>query len=144
LTLADGGLYPIGQHATSITQRGYLMVFNDGLNSLNNPHGTDAGISRSYSTVDAYQIDGSARTATSVWSFDDGKSIYSRVCSSAYEAQDRSVLVNYAVADGGTEVRVMGLDPSHSPVFDLAYPNASGCQTSWNAELVPLENLRFE
>ena len=43
LTLADGGFYPIGQHATSITSDGLLMVFNDGTGSVNQPQGAPAG-----------------------------------------------------------------------------------------------------
>src|SRR4029077_11527523 len=54
LTLAPGGLYPIGQHAPSITSNGLLMLFNDGAGSFNQPAGAPAGDTRTYSTVSAY------------------------------------------------------------------------------------------
>src|SRR6266508_3172140 len=49
LRLELGGLYPIGQHATSITSDGLLMLFNDGGASFNQPAGAPAGESRAYS-----------------------------------------------------------------------------------------------
>lgn len=138
LTL-QGGLYPIGQHAVSITSDGLVMVFNDGFHSLNNPPGTSAGANYTYSSVAAYSIDPIARTAQEVWHFDYDQSIYSFVCGSAYESQG-SVLVNYATADNDTEARIVGLDSAHNVAFDFQYPT-SQCYTSWNAVPFPLDNL---
>lgn len=44
LQLQPGGLYPIGQHALSITSDGLLMLFNDGTGSFQQPPGAPAGI----------------------------------------------------------------------------------------------------
>jgi arylsulfate sulfotransferase len=77
LTLDAGGDYPIGQHAVSITSAGYVMVFNDGLGSLNQPSGEPAGLSRSYSEVSAYSVNTAAMTAHQVWNFNYGQSIFS-------------------------------------------------------------------
>ncbi len=143
LRLAPGGLAPIGQHATSITSDGLLMLFNDGYPSEQQPAGAPAGEARSYSAVSAYAIDPVQMTAEEVWRFDDGQSIDSAICSSAYEAADRSVLVDFAFADGGTSVRLIGLDASHQVVFDFQYPNTDGCGTAWNAIPVGLEHLEF-
>jgi arylsulfate sulfotransferase len=142
LTLAPGGLYPVGQHALSITPDGLLMLFNDGLGSLNQPAGEPAGLTRSYSAVSAYSIDPTSMTAQEVWHYDAGQTIYSDVCSSAYELPDGSLLVDYAVADAGTEALLVGLDPNHNVVFEFAYPT-TGCQTSWNARPFPLDHLRI-
>jgi arylsulfate sulfotransferase len=142
LTLTGGGLYPIGQHATSITSDGRLMIFNDGLGSLNQPSGEPAGESRTYSAVSAYSIDTNSLTAQNVWNFDNGQSIYSSICSSSYEAANNSLLVDYATADGGIHARLVGLDSSHNVVFDFQYPTV-GCNTSWNAIPVTLENLNI-
>ena len=141
LTLAPGGLYPIGQHALSITFDGLLMLFNDGLGSLNQPSGEPAGQTRTYSTVSAYSIDQASMTATQVWDYDAGQMIFSPVCSSAYEAADRSILVDYATASGATEALLVGLDSSHNVVFEFKYPT-SGCNTSWNARPIPLDDLK--
>jgi arylsulfate sulfotransferase len=140
LTLQPGGLYPIGQHAVSKTSDGLVMVFNDGTASFNQPPGASAGESRGYSAVSAYSIDAGSGTAREVWRFDYGQSIYSSICSSAYEASKGSVLVDYAVADSGTEARLVGLDAAHNVVFDFEYPTQP-CNTSWNATPIALDNF---
>jgi arylsulfate sulfotransferase len=63
------------------------------------------------------------------------------VCSSAYEAADQSILVDYATASNGTEALLVGLDSSHNVVFEFKYLN-SGCNTSWNAHPIPLDDLK--
>lgn len=142
LTLAPGGLYPIGQHALSITPDGLLMLFNDGLGSLNEPAGEPAGQSRTYSAVSAYSIDPQSMSAREVWRYDAGQMIYSSICSSAYESPDESLLVDYAVADNLTEALLVGLDPNHNVVFEFEYPTQA-CNTSWNARPFPLGDLRI-
>ena len=137
------GLYPIGQHATSITSDGLLMLFNDGAPSVFQPVGAPVGESRSYSAVSAYAIDPVNLTAQEVWRFDYGKTILSLVCSSAYEAANQSLLVNYAYVNGGTLSRLVGLNAKREVIFDFEYPN-TGCSTSWNAIPIPLGNIRFE
>jgi arylsulfate sulfotransferase len=143
LTLASGGLYPIGQHATSITSDGLLMIFNDGYPSINQPPGEPAGALRTYSAVSAYAIDVATLTATEVWRFDYGQSIFSGICSSSYEAPGKTYLVDYAVADNDTRARLVGLDANLSVVFDFQYVSAP-CQTSWNAVPEPLEQMIFQ
>lgn len=142
LTLAPGGLYPIGQHGVSITSDGLLMLFNDGDPSLNQPAGAPAGQSRTYSAVSAYSIDTASMTAQDVWDFDYGQTLFSPVCSSAYEALGQSILVDYAVTDGFLQARLVGLDSNHDVVFDFEYSNpADSCDTSWNAVPIPFDNL---
>ena len=143
LTLAPGGLYPVGQHGLSITSDGLLMLFNDGLGSLNEPAGEPAGISRTYSAVSAYSIDPSTMTAEEAWRYDAGQMIYSQICSSAYEASEKSILVDYAVADDETKALLVGLDANHNVVFEFEYPT-NGCGTSWNARPIALDDLNIE
>lgn len=144
LTLAPGGLYPIGQHALSITPDGLLMLFNDGLGSSNEPAGEPAGQTRTYSAVSTYSIDPVAMTAQEVRDYDAGQTLYSPVCSSAYESPDKSLLVDYAVADDETEAVLVGLDPNQNTVFEFEYAAAAeGCDTSWNARPFPLDNLQI-
>ena len=135
LTLEPGGYYPIGQHATSVTKDGLVMVFNNGRNSQNNPPGTSAGANYTFSMVSGYAIDEAAGTAREVLHFDYGQSIYSQFCSSAYE-HGESLLVSYAMADNMTKARLVGLDDALDVVFDFQMPNA-GCNASYNA--VPLD-----
>lgn len=143
LQLVDGGLYPIGQHATSITSDGLVMVFNDGFQSLNQPAGAPPGASRPYSTVSAYSIDMASRTAQEVWDFNDGMALDSDFCGSAYEAGGKSVLVDYAIADRAADARLLGLDANHDVVFEFAYLDVGGC-SSWNAVPVPLDDMHFQ
>jgi hypothetical protein len=140
LTLEAGGLYPIGQHAPSITSDGLLMVFNDGLASFNQPAGQPGGENRAFSAVSAYEIDQTNLTAREAWRFDYGQSILSAVCSSAYEAADKSILVDYAVASGSTKARLVALNAAHDVVFDFEL-GTTFCNTSWNAQPIAFDNL---
>ena len=86
-------------------------------------------------------------TATEVWDYDAGQTIYSPVCSSVsparYKAADQSVdpLVDYATASNGTEALLVGLDSSHNVIFEFKYPSSS-CNTRWNARPIPLDDLK--
>ena len=143
LTLAPGALYPIGQHALSITSDGLLMLFNDGLGSFNQPAGAPAGESRTYSAVSAYSIDEQSMTAQNIWNYSADESIYSAVCSSAYEATGKSILVDYAVAENFTKALLVGLDSNHNVAFEFQYPT-SPCNTSWNARPIALDDLKID
>jgi len=143
LTLVGGGEYPIGQHAISLTSDGLLMLFNDGTPSLNQPSGAPAGQTLPYSVVSAYQIDPVAMTARESWRFEHQPDLTSQFCSSAYQAGD-SILVNYAMSDGGSTTRVLGLNGSRQVAFEIAYKNTGGCNTSWNAVPVPFDQLQFD
>jgi arylsulfate sulfotransferase len=142
LTLAPGGIYPIGQHGISITSDGLLMLFDDGDPSANQPAGAPAGQALTYSPVVAYSIDAASMTAQQAWSFDYGQTLFSPVCSSAYETLGQSILVDYAVTDGFLQARLVGLDANHNVVFDFEYTNpANSCDTSWNAIPIAFDNL---
>ncbi len=140
LTLAPGGLYPIGQHGLSLLPNGQLMLFNDGLGSLNEPAGTPAGETRTYSAVSAYAINEKSMTATNTWNYEAGQSIFSPICGSAYAAGDGSLLIDYVTADNYTETLLVGLNANHDVAFEFEY-QTSGCDTSWNARPVPLADL---
>ena len=124
LTLVGGGLYPIGQHAVSITSDGLVMVFNDGYGSLNQPAGAPAGESRSYSAVSAYAIDAASGTAQEAWDFDYDQTVYSEFCGSVYEVPGKTYLIDYAMANNMTDARLVGLDSNHNVIFDFQYPNS--------------------
>jgi arylsulfate sulfotransferase len=143
LTLAPGGLYPIGQHAISMTSDGHLLLFNDGLGSQNQPAGAPAGETRTFSAVSAYSIDTSTMTAQNVWNFEDGQTIYSYICSSAYTAPGKSLLIDYATADSGTQALLVGLDANHNVAFEFEYPTQQ-CNTSWNAVSIPLDSMTID
>lgn len=143
LTLASPGLYPIGQHALSITSDGLLLTFNAGNPSESQPTGAPAGEARTYSAVSAYRIDPDTMTATEVWNFDYGQSLYSDHCGSAYEGPGQSILIAYARADDRLHARLVALNGDHEVVFDIQY-DSQGCNTSWNAVPIALDNLSFQ
>lgn len=142
LVLEAGGHFPIGQHATSINSRGELMLFNNGAPSFNQGPGVPAGAARTYSEVSSYMIDPVAMTAREVWHFDYGKSIFSDICSSAYETQTGAMLVSYAAASNRTRARLVGVDAQRNIIFDFEY-KSTPCGTSWNAQPFPFESLVF-
>lgn len=119
------------------------MLFNDGLGSVNQPAGAAAGETRTYSAVSAYSIDENSMTAQNAWNYDAGEAIFSPICSSAYEAAGKSILVNYAVADNSTKALLVGLDSNHDMVFEFEYPT-SGCNTSWNARPIAFDDLKID
>jgi hypothetical protein len=143
LTLEAGGDYPIGQHAVSLTSDGYVMVFNDGLGSLNQPSGEPAGLSRTYSEVSAYSVNAATMTAQNVWNFNYGQSIYSPICGSSYEALGNTYLVDFATADNYAEARLVGVDPNQNVVFDFQYASPSPCSAAWNAIPIRMEKLQI-
>ncbi len=143
LTLDAGGLYPIGQHGVSVTSDGYVMIFNDGLGSLNQPTGESAGLTRTYSAVSAYSIDTAAMTAHEVWDFDYGQTIYSPICGSSYEAPGKTYLVDFPTAANRTQTRLVGLDGNLDVAFDFQYAQPNQCGAAWNAIPIELEKLEI-
>lgn len=57
------GKAPIGQHSLSVAPNRELLLFNNGLGSLNHPPGTPGGATRTFSTPSRYAIDEKAGTA---------------------------------------------------------------------------------
>jgi hypothetical protein len=141
LTLAAGGLWPIGQHAVTMTPDGRLLLFTDGTPSLNQPAGAPAGAALPASSVCTYEIDASGRTARQVWQFDHEPALYSAYCSSAYQMADGTLLIDYAMANG--QAVLVGLGPEHQTAFEMSFPT-EGCNTAWNAEPIAFTDLVFE
>jgi hypothetical protein len=144
LTLPTGDLYPIGQHAVSVTLDGLVLLFNDGLSSMHQPAGTSPGETRTFSAVSGYSIDLVTRTAREALHYEHTPSIFSDICSSAYQSPDRSMLVNYSTSDSRTTATVTGLAPDRSTVFELKYQSPIPCSVSWNASPIAFDNLIFE
>ena len=143
LTLDAGGLYPVGQHGVSITSDGYVMIFNDGFGSLNQPSGTSAGITRTYSAVSTYSINTTTMTAHEVWDFDYRQTIFSAICGSSYEAPGKTYLVDFAAAANRTQARLVGLDRNHNVAFDFQYAQPTQCGAAWNAIPIQLDRLQI-
>lgn len=136
-------LAPIGQHAVSITHDDNLLLFDDGFNSL---FQMPPGISRTYSAARKYNIDKAKLTATEVWNFVAGQTIFSPICSSVYEDAPLNYLIDYAQIGSFTSqsnAELLGLTAAGNKVFDYRYVQPSACDTAWNAIPVHFENLAF-
>lgn len=134
LAAPPGTRVPIGQHGLSI-DNGRLLLFDNGWASLNQ---TPAGDQRTYSAPRLYRIDRRRRTATEVWSFERGQSIFANCCSSIYRS-GRSYLIDYAAAPGGP--RLVGLRLDGAVGFE--YRIGSSPLQGWNALPVSLTGLVF-
>lgn len=138
LTLSRGTLPPIGQHGISIDRKGNLLMFDDGMGSLNN---VPAGETRTYSAMREYIIDRKRNTASAGFVYSPTPSIYSAFCGSAYEAgHSGSYLVDFAMANSYSTIILQGLDDNKNVVFELDY-HGNGCAAGWNA--VPLKTFAF-
>ncbi len=143
LTLADGSLPPVGQHAVSITYDQGILVLDNGLNSLFHE---PAGTLRTYAAPRKYQLDLTARTATEVWNYPMEESLNSPYCGSVYEDLPHNYLIDYAYVIGAQgealHARLVGLDAAGSKVFDYEYVTA-GCTKIFNAAPLHLESTAF-
>lgn len=139
LTLSAGHA-PIGQHSLSLTSNGELLLFNNGLGSLNQPLGTAPGQTRNASFPSRYAIDEGARTAAEVWTYANEPALFSDICSSAYETTAGNYLVTYSVADSRSKARVMGVDSAGKVAFDFEYPTEV-CATAFIASPINFGRL---
>jgi hypothetical protein len=144
LTLASGSMPPIGQHAISVTFDQNILVFDNGQNStFQGP----AGMERAYSTPRKYKLDLNARTATEIWNFDLGQSLWCPFCGSVYEDAPFNYLINFTFVDGvkdpGSLAQWIGLNEDGETAFRYQYHSTPGCTVSFNAIPLHLENTKF-
>jgi len=138
LTVPDGGHYPIGQHAVSITSDGQLMLFDNGYQSMAH---TPAGASRDVSQPRRYKLDLANRTATETWAFAHNPAINSPICSSIYQSGS-SYLIDYASENWGN-VRLVGIDSKDNIAFEYLLAGANW-DRGWNALPIHIEALSYK
>jgi hypothetical protein len=136
------GKAPIGQHSLSVTPDGQLLLFNNGLASLNQPPAMPRGVTRTYSTPSRYEIDEQAGTAREVWTYERDRELYSDICSSVYEGTPGNYLIAYSVLYSRTTARLLGVDTQGKVAFDFAYPT-SVCDTVFIAQPLAWSDLRL-
>jgi len=142
LTLTPGSRPPIGQHAISITYDQNILVLDNGQNStFQNPRGEQRG----YSSPRKYKLDLTAKTATEVWNFEMGQSIWCPFCGSVYEDQPLNYLIDFTFVHGVTNTslsQLIGLNPSSDTAFRYQYAGVP-CSLAFNAIPLHLENTKF-
>lgn len=138
----EAGKAPVGQHALSLRPDGQLLLFNNGLGSLNQPPGTPPGLSRSYSAPSRYAIDERAGSAREVWTDERGRALFSDICSSVYEGTPGNYLVAYSTAAARSSARLLGVDSQGRVAFDFAYPTTN-CDTVFSAEPLAWHDLQL-
>jgi hypothetical protein len=136
LTMAPGSIAPIGEHAVSITADGNLMLFDNGYASFNH---SPAGDNHTYSAPRKYALNLVARTATEVWNFKHGESIYSPICSSVYQ-QGSSYLIDYAHATDNY-LHLVGVGAGDATGFEYTW--SGSCGHGWNTRIISLEGVRY-
>ena len=143
LTLTPGSLPPIGQHSISITFDQNILMFDNGQNStLEVPPGSQ----RNYSSARKYKLDLTAKTATEIWNFDFGQSLWCPFCGSVYEDAPFNYLINYTFINGvpnNSLAQWIGLNDANQTVFRYQYHSRPGCTVSFNALPIHLENAKF-
>ena len=143
LTLPAGSLPPIGQHAISVTYDQDILLFDNGQNSIFHvPQGEE----RDYSSPRRYEIDLSAKTATEVWNFDLGQSLWCPFCGSVYEDAPHNYLVDFTFINGvqtQSWAQLMGLNAADQTIFRYQYSSLPGCVVAFNAVPIHLENTKF-
>lgn len=137
------GKPPVGQHSLSIASNGELLLFNNGLGSLNAPPGAPRGITRDHSTPSRYAIDEAAGTATETWAYSPTPAIFSDICSSVYEGAPGRMLVTYSVTAARTRTKLIGVDNAGKVAFDFEYP-ASGCAVAFIGKSIDFANLTLK
>jgi len=143
LTLTSGSLPPIGQHAISVTFDQNILVFDNGQNSI---FQVPPGEQRSYSSPRKYMLDLNAKTATEIWNFDLGQSLWCPYCGSVYEDAPFNYLINFTFIDGVTSnslAQWIGLSSDGEMAFRYQYQSAPGCLVSFNAIPLHLENTKL-
>ncbi|MCC2959059.1 aryl-sulfate sulfotransferase [Massilia sp. IC2-278] len=134
------GKAPIGQHTLSVTPNGELLLFNNGLGSLNQPAGTAPGVTRDFSTPSRYAIDEKKRTAAEVWTYAPEPPIYSDICSSTYETTPGNYLIGYAATAGRTRSKLRAISSSGQIAFDYEYPTLN-CATMFIAQPIAFTGI---
>jgi len=142
LTLTPGSRAPIGQHSISVTFDQNILVLDNGQNSVvQEPPGQQ----RAYSSPRKYKLDLNARTATEVWNFELGQSIFSTYCASVYEDAPFNYLIDFTFIDGVTPNSMsqwIGINSAGEMVFRYQY-HESQCTVAFNAIPIHLENTKF-
>jgi hypothetical protein len=142
LQLGPGSVAPVGQHALSIAADGNLLLMDNGQQSL---HHVPAGLQRSYAAGREYSLNFQTGTATEVWNYLNGETVFSPYCGSIYEDAPRNYLVDYALVGGFTGsqyAEILGLTASGEKVFDYSYPTAA-CDDAYRSLPIHLERLSF-
>ena len=136
------GKAPIGQHSLTVRPDGQLLLFNNGLGSLNQPSAAPRGATRTFSTPSIYAIDERAGTARETWTYERDRELYSDICSSVYEGAPGTYLVTYSVTYQRTSARLLAVDENGQVAFDFAYPTYV-CDTAFMAEPLAWTDLKL-
>ena len=140
LTLTQGSLPPIGEHALSMPGD-QLLLFDDGAGSnFQQPPGE----TRDYSAPRKYQIDLGAFEATETWHYYPDPSVYSPFCSSDYEDAPNTYLIDYTLGRPFVYTGIVGLDPLGNVAFNYQYDELNFCGTAWNAFQIHWEDVELE
>src|SRR5436305_2724753 len=143
LTVAPGGLPPIGQHSPSITFDQGLLIFDNGNESINhNPPGDH----RDFASPRKYSLGLAGNIATELWNFPMNESIHCPFCGSVYEDAPYNYLIDYSVVNAGLPglpvfAQLLGLNAAEEKIFYYQYP-ATNCGEIYRTIPIHLESTK--
>jgi hypothetical protein len=91
-------------------------------------------------------LDLNAKTATEVWNFDLGQSLWCPYCGGVYEDAPLDYVIDFTFIDGvhnQSRAQLIGLNAADQTIFRYQYPSLPGCRLAFNAIPVHLENTKF-
>ena len=136
LTLPPGSLPRSANTLSPVTYDQNILVFDNGQYSgFQVPRGEE----RDYSSPRKYKLDLNAKTATEVWNFELGQSLWCPFCGGVYEDAPLNYVIDFTFIDGvqtQSRAQLIGLNVGRSD--DLSLPGLSlpGCRG-------PLTQFRF-
>jgi len=131
LHVTDQSRYPKGQHTASITEEGYLSVFNNDFDQINSPSDDMMAFVDNYSSATLYKI--SDKNISTYWEYDADKKYFTYELGSFYTYSNHSKLINFgwtfypdayvpgrSVFDyvGNTYARIIDINQNDEVVFN--------------------------
>lgn len=135
LHVSDNSRYPKGQHTVTLSEDGYLSVFNNDFDQVNSTSEDMMYYLNNYSSATIYKIDG--MNVSTVWNYDGNQQYFSYELGSFYTYEDRSKLINFgwtfypdiyspgrSIFDnvGNTYAKIIDIDTNDNTVFSATTP----------------------
>jgi len=135
LNITDGSRFPLGAHTAFLTKDGYLGVFNNGYDMVNESSIYLVDHLEDYSSAVLYKIDG--KNISTYWEYDGDKKYFNYALGSFQYYEDHSKLINFGWTfkeeayvpstyiisyNGVTYARIMELNSQDEIIFHATYP----------------------
>lgn len=135
LKVTDGSRLPKGQHTASLSEDGFLSVFNNDFDQINSTSEDMMYYVNNYSSATIYKIDG--MNVSTHWNYDGNQQYFSYELGSFYTYSDQSKLINFgwtfypdiyspgrSIFDnvGNTYAKIIEIDENDQTTFSATTP----------------------